>query len=544
MPTRKSRTIRAQKRTSRAKPAGTGSFRLTYATMFDPPEQLHRSFERALAQVKSSLGRTYPMLIGGQERFAADTFPDTSPINYEWTLGHFQKGATQDARDAIAAARTAFPGWSALHWRKRVALLRRAAAIIEKRVYEFAAIDSLEVGKNRMEALADVQETADLINYYCEQMERNEGFEKPLRSDPLKGYRARNLSVLKPYGVWVVISPFNFPVALAGGPAGAALVAGNTVVFKPASDTPWTGYFLSKCLLDAGLPPGVFNFVTGPGSTVGNELMSSPDVDGITFTGSYDVGMRIFRTFAAGAAPRPCIAEMGGKNPVIVSRRADLARAALGIYRSAFGLQGQKCSAASRIYVERPAKDELVRRLLDLLEHTRIGDPTLRENWLGPVINEGAARDYEGYVEELRSRGTILFGGRRLKDGDLARGAFCAPTLAEAPLDHRLWKHEMFLPIAMVHAVDSLDEAMKLANDVAYGLTAGFYGTAKEAAWFFDNIQAGVCYANRPQGATTGAWPGFQPFGGWKGSGSTGKSAGSLYYVQQYMREQSRTLVS
>ncbi|HWO89987.1 MAG TPA: aldehyde dehydrogenase family protein [Gemmatimonadales bacterium] len=544
MPTRKTRTTRAPQRKSNRKPAGSGAFRLTYATMFDPPELLHRSFERALADVKSRLGRTWPMLIGGEERLASETFADTSPINYSWVLGNFQKGTSRDARDAIAAARAAFPAWSAMPWRKRVALLRRVARIIEQRVYEFAAIDSLEVGKNRMEALADVQETADLINYYCDQMERSDGFAKPLRSDPLKGYRARNLSVLRPYGVWVVISPFNFPVALAGGPAGAALVAGNTVVFKPASDTPWTGYFLAKCFLDAGLPRGVFNFITGPGSTVGNELMSSPDVDGITFTGSYDVGMRIIRTFASGASPRPCIAEMGGKNPVIVSRRADLDRAALGVYRSAYGLQGQKCSAASRIYVERPVKDAFVARLLALLEQTRIGDPTLRDNWLGPVINEGAARDYEGFVSELRSSGTILFGGRRLDEGDLANGAFCAPTLAEAPLDHRLWKHEMFLPIAMVHAVDSLDEAMRLANDVNYGLTAGFYGSAKEAQWFFDHIQAGVCYANRPQGATTGAWPGFQPFGGWKGSGSTGKSAGGLYYVQQYMREQSRTLVS
>ena len=536
------------KRTHTTRPAKaakpkTGTFRLTYATMFDPPDALHRNYERALAQARAGIGRTYPMLIGGAERTAAATFEDRSPINADWVLGRFQKGTAPDAKDAIAAARAAFPGWSALPWKKRVALLRRAAALIEKRVYAMAAADSLEVGKNRMEALADVQETADLINYYCEQVERNDGFEKALRSDPLRGYRAQNLSVLRPYGVWVVIAPFNFPVALSGGPAGGALVAGNTVVFKPATDTPWTGYLLATCFLDAGLPPGVFNFVTGPGSTVGQELMSNPGVDGITFTGSYDVGMRIYRTFAAGASPRPCIAEMGGKNPVIVSRHADLDRAALGVYRSAFGLQGQKCSAASRIYVERAVAARFKQQLLALLEQTKVGDPTQRENWLGPVINEQAAQDYERYVEELRAGGRILFGGRRLREGAMASGSFCAPTLAEAPHTHRLWKHEMFLPIAMVMEVDSLEEAMRHANDVDYGLTAGFYGSAKEARWFFDHIQAGVTYANRPQGATTGAWPGFQPFGGWKGSGSTGKSAGSLYYVPQFMREQSRTIV-
>jgi 1-pyrroline-5-carboxylate dehydrogenase len=519
-------------------------FRLTYATMFDPPEELHRRYERALAAVKAGLGREYPMLISGKEVKAGATFEDRSPINHEWLLGTFQKGGVEHARQAVAAARAAFPAWSGLKWQERVRLLRRAAALISKRVYEIAAVDSLEVGKNRMEALADVQETADLISFYCDQVERNDGFVKPLRNDPLKGYRARNVSVLRPYGVWVVISPFNFPVALGGGPIGGALVAGNTVVFKPATDTPWTGYLLSRALLDAGLPDGVLNFVTGPGSTVGQELMSSEDVDGITFTGSYDVGMRIYRTFAEGRSPRPCIAEMGGKNPVIVSRRADIDRAALGCFRSAFGLQGQKCSAASRIYVERPVAERFKHKLVALLEQARVGDPTLRQNYLGPVINEGAARDYQEYVDDLARSGRILFGGRRLVEGELAQGCFCAPTLADrVPRDHRLWKHEMFLPIAMVEEVDSLDEAMRLANDVDYGLTAGFYGSRKEAEWFFAHIQAGVCYANRPQGATTGAWPGFQPFGGWKGSGSTGKSAGSLYYVQQFMREQSRTLV-
>lgn len=525
------------------KKSAAAPFRLTYATMFDPPETLHASYDRALARTKAQLGREYPMLINGREVLAADKFQDKSPIDRDWVLGTFQKGTAQHARDALAAARAAAPAWGGASWQTRVKLLRKAAGLISKRVFEIAAADSLEVGKNRMEALADVQETADLIEYYCDQVEANKGFEKPLKKDPLRGYTAHNRSVLRPYGVWVVISPFNFPVALAGGPTGAALVAGNAVVFKPATDTPWTGYLLAKCFLDAGLPPGVFNFVTGPGSTLGQELMSNPDVNGITFTGSYDIGMKIYRTFAAGTAPRPCIAEMGGKNPVIVSRKADLDIAALGVYRSAYGLQGQKCSATSRVYVEQAVKDKFVAKLVALLEQTRVGDPTKRENWLGPVINDGAAKDYESFVGELREKGTILFGGRRLTEGDLAKGSFCAPTLAEAPDDHRLWKHEMFLPIALVRGVASLDEAMRLANDVAYGLTAGFYGSKKEAEWFFAHIQAGVCYANRPQGATTGAWPGHQPFGGWKGSGSSGKSAGSLYYVQQFMREQSRTLV-
>jgi 1-pyrroline-5-carboxylate dehydrogenase len=551
VPAKTKRTKKSARRPAATKrPASTparksAGFRLTYATMFDPPERLHDCYDQALADVKAGFGKEYPLLIGGKERRAAEQFPDSSPINTSWMLGMFQKGTARDAEDAVAAAKKAAPGWARTRWQERVRLLRKAAALISERGCEFAAIDSLEVGKNRMEALGDVEETADLIHYYCDQMEQHDGFVRRLLDDPLKGFTSVNHSVLRPHGVWVVISPFNFPVALAGGPAGAALVAGNTVVFKPATDTPWTGYFLARCFLDAGLPEGVFNFVTGPGSTCGQRLISSPDVDGITFTGSYDVGMRIIRTFAAeGRWPRPCIAEMGGKNPVVVSRNADLDSAAIGCLRSAFGLQGQKCSAASRIFVEKPAYDGFVERLLALTAAIVVGDPTVREHWLGPVINLGAVREYEGFCDELRQGGRILFGGARLSDGPLARGAYCAPTVAEAPESHRLWKHEMFLPVTMVAPVASLEAAMRRANDVDYGLTAGFYGTRKEAQWFFEHAEAGVCYANRPQGATTGAWPGHQPFGGWKGSGSTGKSAGSLYYLPQFLKEQSRTFVA
>lgn len=533
------------RKSTKAAPTKRAPFRLTYATMFDPPEALHHSYERALAKLKTELGREYPLLIGGEARRAAEQFEDRSPINTDWVLGRFQKGGVVDAKAAIAAARAAFPAWSALPWQRRVRYLRAVAALINQRVFEFAALDSLEVGKNRMESLGDVQETADLISYYCDQMERHGGYVTPMGRDPLKGYTASNTDVLRPYGVWVVISPWNFPVALSGGPSGAALLAGNTLVMKPASDTPWVGWFLAKCFLDAGLPKGVVNFVTGPGGTLGEELITNPGVDGITFTGSFDVGMHIYRAFAGGKWPRPCIAEMGGKNAVVVSQHADLDAAALGCYRSAFGLQGQKCSAASRIFVERAVKDKFAAKLLALLERTNIGDPTVQANWLGPVANASGARSYENYCAELRQAGTILFGGRRLTQGDLATGYFCAPTLVDnVPESHRLWREEMFLPIVMIAAVYSLADGLRRANDVDYGLTAGFYGSKREAQWFFERIEAGTCYANRPQGATTGAWPGLQPFGGWKGSGSSGKSAGGPYYLPQFMREQSRTLIS
>jgi 1-pyrroline-5-carboxylate dehydrogenase len=520
-------------------------FKLTYSTMFNPPEELHTRFDEALTKVKANLGNEYGMIINGKDHFTADKFEDRNPANTDILLGVFQKGSAKDAEAALAAARKAFPKWSGMKWQERVALLRKATDLIDQRIFEIGVAMAMEVGKNRMESLGDVAETADLIRYSCYQMEKNEGFVMEMGRDPLVGYTSTNTSVLRPYGVWLVVSPFNFPTALTGGPAGAALVAGNTIVIKPATDTPWVVRLLAECFRDAGLPDGVCNFVTGPGSTLGQALIESPEVDGVTFTGSYDVGMGIFRDFAKGRYVRPAILELGGKNPAIVSRHADLERAAIGIMRSAFGLQGQKCSACSRVFIEAPLYEPLVERLVELTNKLTIGDPTDRAVYLGPVVNKSSFRDFQNFTEEISQAGRFLTGGKVLTEGEYAKGYFCAPTfVADLPLKHRLWKYEMFLPITTVAKVDNLDQAMKLANDVDYGLTAGFYGTPEEAKWFFENIEAGVTYANRPQGATTGAWPGFQPFGGWKGSGSSGKNGGGYYYVQLYMHEQIRTVVT
>jgi len=519
-------------------------FKLTYATMFDPPEELHSRFDEALARIKAGLGQEYGMIINGEDVLAAEKFEDRSPINTDLLLGVFQKGTAEDAENALSAARSAFPAWSRLAWQERVTLLNQAADLIDERIFEISAAMALEVGKNRMEALGDVAETADLIRYACFQMEKNDGFIVEMGKDPLVGYNATNISRLRPYGVWLVISPFNFPAALTGGPAGSALVSGNTIVIKPATDTPMVVRMLAECFRDAGLPDGVFNFVTGPGRTLGQALIDSPEVDGVTFTGSYDVGMKIYRDFAQGTYVRPIILELGGKNPAIVSRNADLERASIGIVRSAFGLQGQKCSACSRVYIEEPVYDDLITRLIDLTEKISIGDPTDRQVWLGPVVNKYSYDDHKNFTADLSASGTILTGGSVLTHGEMVKGYFCSPTLvADLPLSHKLWKHEMFLPITTVAKVADLEEAMNLANDVDYGLTAGFYGSKEETAWFFDNIRAGVTYANRPQGATTGAWPGFQPFGGWKGSGSSGKNAGGHYYLPLYMHEQIQTLI-
>ncbi|HEY3312314.1 MAG TPA: aldehyde dehydrogenase family protein [Anaerolineales bacterium] len=519
-------------------------FKLTYGTMYNPPEELHTNFDASLAKLKSSLGKEQAMIINGKDVFAEEKFEDHTPIDTDVVLAVMQKGNEKHAEQALAAARKAFPGWSHTPWQERIKLLRKAADLIDERLTDLGAVMAMEVGKNRMESMGDVAETADLIRYSCQMMEENNGFVRAMGIDPLPNHDSTNISVLRPYGVWLVVSPFNFPTALTGGPAGAALAAGNTIVMKPATDTPFIVRLLADCFRDAGLPDGVVNFVTGPGRTLGAALVNSPEVDGVTFTGSFDVGMKMYRDFANGRYVRPMVLELGGKNPAIVTRNANLEDAAQGIIRSAFGLQGQKCSAGSRIYIQEQVYDELVDKLKVMTEKLVIGDPTDRKVFLGPVINQSSYNDFQNFCEELSQAGRFLTGGQILTEGALGKGYYCQPTLAvDVPYSHRLWKYEMFLPISTIGKFKTIEEAMRLANDVDYGLTAGIYGSQEEVDYFFDKIEAGTTYANRPQGVTTGAWPGFQPFGGWKGSGSSGKNSGGYYYVQLYMHEQIRTLV-
>jgi 1-pyrroline-5-carboxylate dehydrogenase len=297
-------------------------------------------------------------------------------------------------------------------------------------------------------------------------------------------------------------------------------------------------------LIEAGVPGSALHLVFGTGAETGEALTAHPGVDGILFTGSKAVGMNIYHRFSKDF-PKPCITEMGGKNPAIVMPSADLDAASEGVMKSAFGLQGQKCSACSRIYVHRSVKDAFLAKLLERTKAIAIGDPSAHGVWLGPVIHERAYKDYQRYAEMAAKDGRVLAGATTLGEGDLAHGYFVAPTLVDGlSQDHYLFKNELFLPFACVAAFDTLDEALRLANDTEYGLTAGFFSKdEREVQSFLDRIEAGVVYVNRRAGATTGAWPGVQPFGGWKGSGSSGKASGGLYYVQQFMREQSRTIV-
>ena len=517
--------------------------KITYATLRNDNEELHSLYEHGVQEARAGLGANHQNLIDGRwVDGSAGTFEARSPIDRELVIGSFAKGDRDDVRKAIEAARRAAPEWRRTPWLERLAIVRKAAELISERLMRYSGDMAYEVGKNRLEALGEVEEAADLIRYYAQTMEDNNGFDHPM--DNLGDASVHTRSILRPHGVFAVISPFNFPMALSAGPVSAALMAGNTAILKPASAAPLSSVNLIHALQDAGVPAGVVNLVMGPGDTVGDELQSNPGIDGIVFTGSYDVGMKLFKSFSS-AWPRPTIVEMGGKNPAIVSRKADLEEAAEGIMRSAFGFGGQKCSANSRVYVEKQVHDELVRMLVEKTEKLTVGNPIPRENWLGPIVDQKAVDRHQQAVAEARRDGTVYTGGEHLSDGDLGRGFYVEPTVVGGlGASHRLFRDELFAPLTAVQAVDSLDEALRLANDTIYGLTAGVYSEdPDEVQRFLDEAEAGVLYVNRRAGATTGAWPGVQAFGGWKGSGSTGKAGLSRYYVAQFLREQSHTVV-
>src|SRR5438132_7144606 len=412
------RTFRRRRFHARRRTMAEKKVRITYATMSADNQELHEAYEKGVETARSWLGEKHPFHVNGEERWGEGLDEERSPIDRDIVIGQFARATRDDARDAIGAAKAYFPQWSGMPWQDRVRIMRQAADVISERVYELAAVMAIEVGKSRLEALGDVEETADLIRYYSKQIEDNNGFSFEMGH---LSEAEHNRSVLRPYGVWAVISPFNFPMALAGGPAGGALVAGNTVVLKPSHQGFFTGLKLWEALTDGGVPKEAFHIFTGPGSTVGDELYANPDVDGLTFTGSYAVGMQIYRHFAKDY-PKPAICEMGGKNPAIVSAKADLDKATDGVLRSAFGFGGQKCSACSRVFVEREVYDDFLGLLKKKTERIKTGNPIERDVYLGPIINEAALDTFEEAAEEARKNGSIVTGGQRITEGELGKG--------------------------------------------------------------------------------------------------------------------------
>jgi 1-pyrroline-5-carboxylate dehydrogenase len=314
-------------------------------------------------------------------------------------------------------------------------------------------------------------------------------------------------------------------------------------VFKPSEAAGLTGRLVVEALVEGGLPVGVLNLIQG-GRATGEMLVRNRNIDGFAFTGSNAVGMTILRNAASSQAMRPVLAEMGGKNPVIVTKSANLGVAASGVARSAFGLQGQKCSAVSKVYVERTILDEFLGSLVETANKLVIGDPRRQDVFMGPVINQAALDRFTKAFEEASNLGSVVLGGEQLAGGLFDKGPYVPPTVVTGlPRDHRINRDELFLPFISVLPCDDLDDAIADANRSAFGLTAGVYTQdAGELDRFLTTIEAGVLYANRASGATTGAWPGFQTFCGWKGSGTSGKGGLGSWYVPQFMREQSHTL--
>jgi 1-pyrroline-5-carboxylate dehydrogenase len=508
--------------------------RLTYTTGSRSPE-LDEAFERELAAAREREPEPLVHLVAGRDVASGEQFDREDPSRREHVASRAREGH-EVVPETVEAARAAQREWRRLPHDDRVAILRTAERLIEERKLELAAAISHEVGKVRTESIAEVEEAIDLVETYCKQVESAEGFETPLgQLSPDE----RNTDVLRPYGVFGVIAPFNFPFALGFGMTAAALAAGNAVVLKPPEEAPRSGGAVARLLADAGMPDGVISLVHG-GPATGEALVGS-GVDGVAFTGSAEVGREIGRRLSAGPYPRPVLAEMGGKNAALVGASADLEAAAEGIAKAAFGFSGQKCSACSRAIVVDEVHDELVERLAELARTTIPGDPADPEVATGPVVNEQAVERFERSVEASRRDGMVAAGGSR---GDDA-GWFVEPTVVSGlPLGHPLTRDEVFLPLVTVVRVSDFDAALAEANAVPYGLTAGVFSRDdSELDRFLDEIEAGVVYVNRRAGATTGAWPGVQSFCGWKSSGLTGKGGLGPYYVQQFAREQSRTIV-
>lgn len=514
--------------------------RVTYSSIRADFAGVHDLLDRRIPAFRQEmLGKAWANRIGGMDATGGARYAAPCPIDRRVVLGEFIAADSAAVGRAVGAAKQAFEGWSSTAWQGRVQLTRRLADELEARKWDLGIACLLEVGKSRMESMGEAEEAVDLARYYADEMETNEGFARDLRrAFPQEETSDR----LRPVGVFGVIAPFNFPLALSVNMITGALLGGNTIVYKPSPFAGLTGRLLIEAIEAAGFPPGVVNLICG-GATTGRALAEHPGVDGFAFTGSHAVGMELLRAVAAGRYNRPVIVEMGGKNPTYVTKSANLDVAAEGVMRSAFGLQGQKCSAGSKVYVETAVKDAFLEKLMARTAKIRIGDPAGRDVFMGPLIDERARLRFEATIEAARREGKLLAGGNVLTGELYDHGAYVTPSIVEVPADHAINKDELFLPLLSVLTFLDLASAIADGNDVQYGLTAGCYATEqKELDLFLQRAEAGALYVNRASGATTGAWPGVQSFCGWKGSGATSKGGLGPYYLAQFMREQSRTV--
>src|SRR5271156_1178383 len=482
------------------------------------------AMQTALTRVGDMLGHEYDIIIGGERSRTAEKIESLNPARPAQVVGVHQKAGLEHAERAMKAALQAFASWQYVAVEERAALLLQAAELIRKRKFEFCAWLTCEVGKNWVEADADVAETIDFLEFYARAALR-----LAVATPPIQLPGERNQLLYIPLGVCAVIPPWNFPFAIMAGMTAAAIVTGNTVILKPSSESPTIAARFLDVLEEAGMPPGVVNFCPGSGGTFGNAIVEHPKTRLIAFTGSKDVGLDIH---ARAAQSRPGqiwikrdILEMGGKDSIIVSTDGDMDAAVAGVVAAAFGFNGQKCSACSRAIVEDAIYDVFVERVREKVQSLQVGDPVTNAS-VGPVVSRSAMDTILSYIEIGKGEGRLLTGGHAVANAE--GGYYLEPTVfVDVAPAARIAKEEIFGPVLAVIRARDFDEALEIANNTEYGLTGAIYSSSREK---LDHARrsfyVGNLYLNRK---CTGAMVGAHPFGGFNMSGTDSKAGGPDY---------------
>jgi 1-pyrroline-5-carboxylate dehydrogenase len=503
--------------------APKGAFRNEPFTDFSQHHNAH-AMKQALTRVGDQLGHEYPLIIGGERVRTSGKIESRNPARPAQIVGVHQKAGAEHAELAVQAALKAFETWQYFSAEERASLLLGAAELIRERKFDFCAWLTYEVGKNWVEADADVGETIDFLEFYAREALRLAG-----ATTPIQYPGERNELLYIPLGVGAVISPWNFPFAIMAGMTSAAIVTGNTVVMKPSSDSPTIAARFMEVLEEAGLPPGVVNFCPGSGASFGNAVVAHPKTRFIAFTGSKEVGLDINER-AAKTQPgqiwiKRTILEMGGKDSIIVSADADIDAAVSSVVASAFGFSGQKCSACSRAIVEEPIYDAFVERLRESVAKLTVGNPAANSN-MGPVVSEGAMKTILNFVEIGKKEGRLVAGGAAVETPE--KGYYIQPTvIADVAPDARIAQEEIFGPVLAVIKARDFDHALEIANNTEFGLTGAVYSSDRtKLDHARRTFHVGNLYFNRK---CTGAMVGAHPFGGFNMSGTDSKAGGPDY---------------
>ncbi len=490
-------------------------------------EENKKKYEEALKYVRGYLGQTYPLVIGGKKIETNDFVESFNPANHTELVGKIHQAKTKEAEMAMQAALEAFKTWSKVDPRVRADVLFKAAAIVRRRKFELSALMTIEAGKPWAEADADTAEAIDFLEYYANQMlELLEVDKKVLSRPKIERNEYRYIAL----GVGAIITPWNFPLAILTGMTTAAVVSGNTVVLKPSSNTLVIAYKLLEILEEAGLPAGVVNFVPGSGSGVGNYFVTHPKTRFVSFTGSKAVGCEIYEKAAKIEKGqiwlKRVIAEMGGKDAIIVDKDVDTSFAASEIVKSAFGFSGQKCSACSRAIIHQDVYGEVVKKIVEETSKLTIGDPSSYNNYMGPVIDEIAFKRLNSYINVAKKEGKIVSGGTSSSE----KGWFVDPTVViDVDPNAKIMQEEIFGPLLAITKVKSFEEAIEVANNTEYGLTGAVISNNRfNLELARENFNVGNLYLNRK---CTGAIVGYHPFGGFNMSGTDSKAGGPDYLI-------------